>query len=74
MVYVCDHCHFLFSRVSSTTACPDCGKENIRPAEPEEIREFESRKKVDLWNEDRPAIIRAGKVMQYVREIQLGPR
>lgn len=49
MVYACDSCHFLFSRVSPTTTCPDCGKENIRPAEPEEVREFEARKNVDLW-------------------------
>ena len=53
MVYACDCCHFLFSRVSPTEKCPDCGKENIRPAQPEEIREFESRKKVDLWTDEK---------------------
>lgn len=44
MVYVCEHCHFLFSRVSPIDTCPDCGKENIRPAGQEEILEFERRK------------------------------
>lgn len=51
MVYACDSCHFLFSRVSPTTTCPDCGKENIRQAEPEEVREFESRKTKNMWDE-----------------------
>ena len=41
MVFVCDHCHFLFSRYSEPERCPDCGKETIRPATDEEIREFE---------------------------------
>ncbi len=52
MIYVCDHCHFLFSRVSPTDRCQDCGKEGIRPAIPEEIQEFEQRKKIDLWSND----------------------
>lgn len=51
MVYVCDHCHFLFSRISPTEMCPDCGKENIRPASAEEAREFESRKTKNVWEE-----------------------
>ena len=42
MIYACDHCHFLFSRTSPVQQCPDCGKENIRPATPEEIQEFEA--------------------------------
>lgn len=51
MVYVCDCCHFLFSRVALTDKCPDCGKENIRSATPEEMREFEVRKTQNLWEE-----------------------
>lgn len=47
MVYFCNHCHFLFSRVSPIETCPDCGKENIRPASQAEQKEFESRKKAD---------------------------
>ena len=41
MVYVCENCHFLFSRHSMPDRCPDCGKEAIRPAEPAEVQEFE---------------------------------
>lgn len=52
MVYVCDHCHFLFSRVSPVEQCPDCGKACIRPAAREEITEFEKRNSDNLW-EDR---------------------
>ena len=51
MVYVCDYCHFLFSRIASVDRCPDCGKENIRPATQEEIQEFEQRVEADLWDE-----------------------
>jgi len=51
MVYACDNCHFLFSRVSPIDRCPDCGKERIRPATPEETEEFEKRKSYDFWKE-----------------------
>lgn len=49
MIYACDSCQFLFSRMVPTERCPDCGKENIRPATPEEAQEFEQRKSVNLW-------------------------
>ncbi len=52
MIYACDRCRYLFSEELSIDRCPDCGKENIRPATPEEVREFEERKKTDLWNND----------------------
>ena len=51
MIYACDSCHFLFSRVSPTEQCPDCGKESIREATQEEIQEFEQRMVTDLWDE-----------------------
>lgn len=51
VVYACERCHFLFSRVSPTDRCPDCGKESIRPATLEETAEFEKRKSDDLWKE-----------------------
>ena len=51
MVYACDHCHFLFSRVSPVEQCPDCGKESIREATQEEIQEFERRTETNLWDE-----------------------
>ena len=51
MVYACDNCHFLFSRVSPIDRCPDCGKKRIRPATTEETEEFEKRKTDDLWKE-----------------------
>ncbi len=51
MIYACDSCHFLFSRVSPVKQCPDCGKASIRPAALVEIEEFEKRKTSDLWKE-----------------------
>jgi rubrerythrin len=42
MVYVCDKCRFLFSRVSEQEQCPDCGKIAVRPATEEEKLEFEN--------------------------------
>ena len=41
MVFVCEHCHFLFSRSQQPEQCPDCGKYAVRPAEPDEQAEFE---------------------------------
>lgn len=41
-VYVCDSCHFLFERAREVDRCPDCGKENIRPAN--ELEQAEYRK------------------------------
>lgn len=41
MVYVCDHCHFVFSRMAETEQCPDCGKYTVRTADEEEKRQFE---------------------------------
>lgn len=52
MVYACDHCHFLFSTESPIDRCPDCGKENIRLATPDEVQEFEERKNIDFWKSD----------------------
>ena len=41
MVYICEKCLFLFSRISEPDRCPDCGNEAIRPASEEETAEFE---------------------------------
>lgn len=41
MVYVCDNCHFVFSRTAEIEQCPDCGKYMIRTASEEEKRQFE---------------------------------
>jgi len=51
MIYACDRCHFLFSRISMPDRCPDCGKEGIRLATREESEEFEARKKENLWRD-----------------------
>ena len=51
MVYACDSCHFLFYRVSSPQRCPNCGKENLRPASPGEIQQFKQRRELDAWRE-----------------------
>ena len=36
MVYACDNCLFVFERVGSVDACPDCGKPAIREADESE--------------------------------------
>ena len=41
MVFVCEHCHFLFSRTRQPEQCPDCGKYAIRLADVDEQAEFE---------------------------------
>ncbi len=43
MIYVCEHCHFLFSRVAEPEQCPDCGKYAVRPAAEEEQEEYKKR-------------------------------
>ena len=43
MIFTCDNCHFIFSRVSEPEQCPDCGKYTVRPASEEEQQEFKDR-------------------------------
>lgn len=45
MIYVCDNCHFLFSRIAEPEQCPDCGKYAIRQANDTERQEYEKRLK-----------------------------
>lgn len=45
MIYHCNACRFNFERYSTITACPDCGKQNIREADPAERAEFEMYRK-----------------------------
>jgi len=39
-IYICDSCHFLFERAGEVERCPDCGKENVRPANDLEQKEY----------------------------------
>ena len=41
MIYTCNHCRFIFSRVGKTENCPDCGKPNVREASDKEKEEFQ---------------------------------
>ncbi len=45
MIFACDNCHFLFSRVRQPEQCPDCGKYAIRPADEAEQQEYQNRLK-----------------------------
>ena len=45
MIFVCDKCHFLFSRTKEPEQCPDCGKYAIRPADEAEQNEYKERLK-----------------------------
>lgn len=53
MVFVCDHCHFLFSSAAQPEQCPDCGKYQIRPASKMEQADFqhqlEDTRRDSLW-------------------------
>jgi uncharacterized Zn finger protein (UPF0148 family) len=43
MIYCCEICHFLFKRVGTVDACPDCGKSSVREATDDEREEFNRR-------------------------------
>lgn len=43
MIFICDKCHFIFSRAIEPEQCPDCGKYAVRPANEAEQREYEKR-------------------------------
>ena len=43
MVFTCDNCGFIFSRIEETDQCPDCGKHMVRPANEAEQEEFAAR-------------------------------
>ena len=45
MIYVCENCHFIFSRAIEPEQCPDCGKYMVRPANELEQQEYERRLK-----------------------------
>ena len=40
MIFVCDKCHFIFSRTSQPVQCPDCGKYAVREANETEQKEY----------------------------------
>lgn len=41
MIFVCDKCHFIFSRTAEPEQCPDCGKYAVRSANEAERQEYE---------------------------------
>ena len=48
MIYTCDKCRFIFSRVGDVDTCPDCGKPFVREAtkiEQDEYHKHQSEKK-----------------------------
>lgn len=48
MVYICNHCGFLFHRYGSVQMCPACECLDIRPATEEETKRFYQ------WMESEP--------------------
>ena len=43
-LYCCEACKYLFeSNKEEIVQCPDCGKLKVRPANKEEIKEFQDR-------------------------------
>ena len=44
ILFCCDACKYLFeSNKEEIVQCPDCGKLKVRPANKEEIKEFQDR-------------------------------
>jgi len=43
-IYNCGKCHFTFERAGEVEACPDCGRESVHEATPEEIEEYRKNK------------------------------
>ena len=39
-IYVCSKCQFAFERRGEIQNCPDCGSENIRAADENEINDY----------------------------------
>lgn len=39
-ICICESCHYTFRYPILPPSCPDCGKENIRHANKDEIKEF----------------------------------
>lgn len=40
LIFVCDTCHFIFSRIAEPEQCPDCGKYGVRLADEAEQQEY----------------------------------
>ena len=55
MIFSCQTkcCHFLFQGSGRTTVCPDCGKNNIRPATREERAAYFRQRTETLVHERR---------------------
>lgn len=41
-IYICDSCHYLLEKADDSDRCPDCGKQNIRPANKQNTDSFAS--------------------------------
>lgn len=54
MIFVCDKCHFIFSRTQEPEQCPDCGKYAVRRATEAEKREYKNRLKEPMEQEESP--------------------
>ena len=39
-IYHCDACRYIFESSQCSIKCPDCGKDAVRDANEEEIKEF----------------------------------
>ena len=40
MIFICNHCHYLFEAELKECRCPDCGKLRIRPADASECNKY----------------------------------
>lgn len=50
MIFVCETCHFLFSRTVEPDQCPSCGKYAVRPAEEGEQQEYAKRERELIYH------------------------
>ena len=49
MIYACNTCYYLFSYEDTPERCIDCGKQDIRPATPEEIQEYMDNRHTEFY-------------------------
>ncbi len=56
-IYTSDACHYTFEAEVGCDQCPDCGKEQVRPAGEQESKEYpERRKHTDTINGSRKTV------------------
>lgn len=52
MILACKRCEFLFERITETHTCPNCGRDTVTEANPDEQEKYAQGKIAPLANQD----------------------